>query len=132
MVGAFAAKLDQHGVINTGAEGIVYGLQIWLVAVCGELDAIGEATGQVLHKVARAISIATADLPVVDKLAVAIEHCPSPDATGAGIKAVGRLSHDKRWIVGSESSELWGGPATAAVGGSTEDSYDHADQKQYC
>ena len=47
----FAVVLDQHGVVDVRAERALNGFQIWLVAVRGELDAVGEPRSHILHEV---------------------------------------------------------------------------------
>jgi len=44
-------NLLQHGVVNIRTEGILHGLKIRLVSVCGDLDAVADSAGAIFHEV---------------------------------------------------------------------------------
>ena len=48
-----AIDLDQHGIVDIGAEGLLHGLQVGLVPVTGELHPVGEPKRQVADEVLR-------------------------------------------------------------------------------
>lgn len=61
--GSVAINLDQHGVVDIVAKGSVHGFQIGAVAVCGNLDAIGETARKVASEHGARVGSPIADEP---------------------------------------------------------------------
>ena len=76
-------NLDQHRVVDVRAERALNGVEIGLVAVGRELDAIGDAVGNVLHEPRGAIAIATADEMRNDQFRLGFDCRPSPSVASA-------------------------------------------------
>ena len=73
-----AVQLDQLGVVHVGAESILYRVQIRLVAVRGELDAIGEPRLQVADERHGVLAIAAANHVGNDQLRFGLDARPRP------------------------------------------------------
>jgi hypothetical protein len=72
-------NLIQHRVINIGPERAFNGLQIGLVAIRCELNAIGDARGHVFNEPFGALAIATADEMRNDEFRIGCRRRPQPD-----------------------------------------------------
>ncbi len=71
-------ELDEDGVGDPTAEGPFHGLQVRLVAVRGQLHAVGQSRGQIGDEVARLHRIARPDQPAWDKLRLGADGRPRP------------------------------------------------------
>jgi len=71
--------LLQHGVIHVHAERIIDGIQIDLVAVGGQLDAVGQPRRHILHEVVGVVGCPVANPVADDQLGVGIDGRPRPD-----------------------------------------------------
>ena len=78
-------------IVDVGAERFLDRVQIGLVAVRRELDAVGKAVLHVVHEGQRIFAVATADQPRNDQLAVAVERGPRPRVASA----IDRLLHGR-------------------------------------
>ena len=74
--------LDEHGVIGIEVH-CFYRLQIRLVAVRGELHAIGQPRPEIAHKRSACVLAAVANVPRHDQLGVAINSGPRPNVARA-------------------------------------------------
>ena len=76
-------NLDQHGIVDIGAERAFDRLQIGLMTVARQLDAIGEPLRNIIHEPLRAFAVATADEVGGDELRVRVHRNPCPNVAGA-------------------------------------------------
>ena len=83
--------LDEHGVVDVVAECCINRLQVRLVAVAGQLHAIGKAWRKVFHKGACRARITLADHEAGNQLCIGVDGYPRPDvATVALFEFLGR------------------------------------------
>src|ERR1022692_836263 len=75
--------LDEHGVVDLRPEAILHGIQIGLVAVCGQLDAMAETAREVLDEFCSGSAVARADYPARDQFRIGIDGRPGPHAADA-------------------------------------------------
>src|SRR5258706_15649398 len=61
-----AVNLYQHGIINFRPEGALNGAQIGAVPIRGQLDATGEPSGQIVHKMVSRPGATVANKPAWD------------------------------------------------------------------
>ena len=73
-----SVQLHEHGVVDLEAEGIFHGIDVDLVPVRRELDAIGKPSGQIRHKLRSAARIPLPHEPARDDLRVSAKRCPGP------------------------------------------------------
>lgn len=71
-------ELHQDRVIDFRVKGILDGGRVGAVPVRGELDAVREASGEIVHELRGATSVATANEPARNKLGVGINRNPCP------------------------------------------------------
>ena len=74
-----AINLLQHRVINLGTKGIFNSAQIGSVSVCGQLDAIGKATGQVVHELIGRTCVTATNEPTRHKFRFRVNRRPRPN-----------------------------------------------------
>jgi len=74
-------ELHKHRVVNRRAESPLDGLQIGLVAVCGQRYAIRKASRDIFHELERVAGIAATDKPRHDELRVSVECRLGPSVT---------------------------------------------------
>jgi hypothetical protein len=88
---AVPVDFDQHTVINrTGKESGFNGCQVSVMAICGELHAIGKTRFQVPHKAVCAGSAPISDKPSRDKLRNRVNRNPRPNIARSGAFHMGR------------------------------------------
>ena len=75
-------NLIQHRVVGVEIDHLD-GLQISLVAVCGELDAIGEPRLEIAHERYAGVLAAIADVPRNDQLGIRVDGGPRPNVARA-------------------------------------------------
>jgi hypothetical protein len=73
-----AIQLDQHRVVNLRSESHFHSGQVNAVSVGGQLNAIGEARSQVVHKVLRVPGIASANAPTRNDFGIRAKSRPRP------------------------------------------------------
>ena len=73
-----AVQLHQHGIVNVATESALNCLKVCLVAVAGELDAIGKARAKVVHQAHGAVAVAPANEIRNDQLRVGLNRRPGP------------------------------------------------------
>lgn len=78
-----AIELDEHRIVNIAAKGIGNGFQVCLVAIGGELNAMGQPAGNVLHKLMGIASVTATNQVGQNQLGIGIDGGPSPDITNA-------------------------------------------------
>jgi hypothetical protein len=61
--GRLAVDLHQHGIVDIGTEGLLNRLLIWVVAITGQLHAVGQTKRQVTDEMVCSMCIARADKP---------------------------------------------------------------------
>jgi len=84
-------QFDQHRVVNLSSKSQVHGSQVSAMAVCGQLNAIGETRSEVGHEVLRVPSIAPTHSPARNNLGVSAVCRPSLIATVTELAAqIGR------------------------------------------
>ena len=71
--------LFEHRVIDVDPEGVINGVQIDLQLVRGQMDAVGESGGHVLHEVVGVNGGPVADAIADDQLGVGVDSRPRPD-----------------------------------------------------
>ncbi len=76
-----AVQFDKHGIINFRTEGSLNGIQIYSVAVRGQLDTIGETRSQIGDEVVRVASRATTYQPARNQLRISTQCSPCPNVT---------------------------------------------------
>ena len=76
--GCLPVDLGQHRIVDVRAECALHGLQVGLVAVRGQLHAVGEACGEIEHEGAGRVRIARADRERGDELGVGVDGRPRP------------------------------------------------------
>src|SRR5260370_5680382 len=82
-----AVQLDQHRVVNLRPKSYLNGGQISSVAVCSQLNAVGDTRSQIVHEVLRVPRIASANAPARNNLGVSAESRPRPDIAIAKLAA---------------------------------------------
>ena len=88
--GRVAIDLDQHGVIDIGAEGLLNRFKVGPVAVAGKLHPVGQPIRQIGYEHAGRVAVATADQPRRDQLCVRVDRGPSPDIASLIRRGLGR------------------------------------------
>src|SRR5687768_9189797 len=73
-----AVNLDQHRVVDSLAESLVNSRQIGAESITGQLDAIGEASSEIVHEVASSNRVALPDHPGANELAIGVHCDPRP------------------------------------------------------
>lgn len=84
----WAVQFDQHRIINVHPKRKLNGSQINVVAVRGELHAIGESRSQIVHEVLRVPRGAASNAPARNQLGVSIQRCPRPNVSIAELSAL--------------------------------------------
>lgn len=78
-----AVNLLEHCVINLRAKSIFNRTQVSTMAVCRELNLIGESRFQIVHEMEGAAGIAMSDEPARHKLCIGVNRNPRPSITAA-------------------------------------------------
>ena len=78
-----AVNFNQSCVINVRAKSIFNRVQIGLVAVCRQLDAMRQPPGQIVYKMICRIRVACANKPARDKFRGGVERNPCPHTAPA-------------------------------------------------
>lgn len=73
-----AVELDQHRVVDVGAERERDGFQVDAMAVRRQLHAVGQAVREVVHEVLGVPCVAVADAPAHNQLSVGAQRGPRP------------------------------------------------------
>ena len=76
-------ELYEHGIVDVRAESSLHSIQVNLVAVRGQLDAIGEPFSQVMNETVGRLRIPLAYVPGYGKLGVGINGRPGPNVPKA-------------------------------------------------
>lgn len=74
----FTVNLDQLRVIDLRAERILHRLNIGLVRVGRQLNAMAQAAGQIVHELVRRASVPPSDMPAGNQLRFGIDRRPRP------------------------------------------------------
>ncbi len=79
--GIVPIELDQHRVVNVGAKCILDRLQIYAVAICGQLNAISKTAGQIVHKSLGGLRSPRAESERGNQFSIGINRNPRPNVS---------------------------------------------------
>ena len=90
-LGSLAVQFHELGIVHVGTERALDRFQVGTMTVCGELDAIGKAGGEIGHEGVGVFSVTTADQPGHDQLGIGIQRRPRPSVASLFRGSLGGL-----------------------------------------
>lgn len=90
--GSLAIDLDELGIVDFTAKGTLDSLEVNGESVTGELDAIGQPSGQVVHEDSRRDTVARPNDPGLNQFGIRVDSRPGPHAAGVGVHCGGLRS----------------------------------------
>jgi hypothetical protein len=88
-----AVVLDQDRVVDSSIKSRVYGIQVDVVSIRRELNAIRQTAREVRHEMLGGFGVARPDIPGRNELCISAKRGPCPDI------AINKLSALLRWHV---------------------------------